>query len=633
MLVIDKQNTYNFANVSIQLTDNTVISDDTVTPEPEVPRFNILIPTVQDVGVTNVVELFYPGEVNRYLLAHGNPNAMKFGFGPDLIHQILNTANNQVGVYTVNLRGPSATAANLICKMMYKVEADVAYTDEEGNPYYVTEAGELTTEPSGNTPVVRDVLKVKFVLDSATGVTKWTDLFKYMNEQYSETEDDEGYKTIPWFAVMYKGVSAYGNNSYFTLEPMRAEYDGNIYYTAKLFDGVSSKTSTLMMSMDPNAGSAYGENYYIETQFNSAFGNYKFLSSDFASQINDLINKYLYNVDEWIAGTQNAPSTDIAAVDVFRLSSFAAEVETGSLDIALANTFTFANGSDGTETADQLYEMFFNRQIIPDVSSVLKYRFNYIPDLGWNDATKTAIVDLMKRRVRMTVATFMLGGEDTMASALVDHQANWFENNPTLRLITRAQSAMRYNSWTRRTMLYPSGYLDTEALIAHFIKWSNYYQPFAGADARWSNYIADTMTFANEDTDTINAFYNNRVNIVMQDRWSGAYLSEQLMNMQFASDQLEFNNALLISNMLYDLVELVHRNHYKFNESAEVQTFKTNVDDSINRYYAQYAASLSVDVYRVGTVGRAKSANKIKVTIDMKDISKYADIELILTDS
>ena len=89
----------------------------------------------------------------------------------------------------------------------------------------------------------------------------------------------------------------------------------------------------------------------------------------------------------------------------------------------------------------------------------------------------------------------------------------------------------------------------------------------------------------------------------------------------------------LVWYALYDLLDLVHRNHFKFNEADEVRTFKEAVNDCINEKYAQHSASLSVEVYRLGTVGRAKSANKIEVTIDMKDINKFTDVDIILTDN
>ena len=104
------------------------------------------------------------------------------------------------------------------------------------------------------------------------------------------------------------------------------------------------------------------------------------------------------------------------------------------------------------------------------------------------------------------------------------------------------------------------------------------------------------------------------------------------MNTVLTSDQTELNNAFLISSMLYDLVKLVHRQHFKFNEAEEVRIFTENVNDIINQKYAPYSASLQVEVWRQGTIGFPKSKNIIRVTVDLKDISKYTDVEIVLTD-
>ena len=140
------------------------------------------------------------------------------------------------------------------------------------------------------------------------------------------------------------------------------------------------------------------------------------------------------------------------------------------------------------------------------------------------------------------------------------------------------------------------------------------------------------MTYPARTVETVNALYNSRINVVMKDNSSGAYLSEQEMSTLLESDQTELNNAFLISNMLYDLVQLVHYNHFKFNEAEEVRQFNESVNDLINNKYAQHSASLSCEVYRAGTVGRAKSKNMISVTIDLKDINKFTDVDLILID-
>ena len=634
MLVLPGSNSYAFSNMTVQITDNTVIVDDTISPEQEIPEFTFLIPTVQEVGITNQMTMFRCGEPNRYLLSYGNPNAAKYGFGPDFIHGILSKNADNVGVWVVNLRGATATAANVICKMMYRIVEAVPYTDTDGNPYYKTPEGELTTEPSDeNEPVVRDVLYVKFVTESAPDIHNWIELNNYMESLYSETPDDDGYKTIPWFAAMYRGNTAFGNNCYFSMSPKAAEYDGNMYYAVTLFDGMKSSSTDYICSMEPSSGEKYDTSYYMENQFNNNFANFRYITAGASNDLMDLVSKYLYTVEDYLAGKTDTPSVEFAEVDMFNVNSFAIQVEMDSLNIQLTNAFALASGDNGTETADELFESFFKGEIITDIADVVRYRINYIPDIGYNDATKQAIISLIDNRVRMTTATLMVGGNDTFNSALIDHQANYFETKPCIRQLAKIQSPMRYNSFTKRTMTYPATYFDVMALVDHFIKWTNFYQPFAGAEARWTDFIEDTMQYPPKTTDFVNALYKNRVNVVMKDAKAGAYLSEQLMNTQFESDQTELNNAFLISNMLYDLVNLVHYNHYKFNEAEEVRDFNDAVNTQINKKYSPFSASLSCEVYRVGTVGRAKSRNKIKVTIDMKDISKYTDVELVLVDA
>lgn len=631
MLVLDKSNSSGFASMTVKVTDNTVIQDDAVTNQNTVPAFNVLIPTVQDVGPTNTLELYRPGEPNRYINTHGKPNALKYGFGPDIIMGILNRSAADVGVYTINLRGDSAVAANVITVMKYKVEKDAAYTDDKGNPYYVDANGQLSTSPTSGTAVVRDVLHVKFENVTLEGCKKWSEMYTKMDTLYTEVEDDNGYKTIPLMGVMYRGAGTFGNNVYFNMTPRRAEYDGNMYYALSLFDGMNTITTDYIYSLHMDAGAEYNTSYFIETLFNDTFTNVRLVCSSCISEMYDIFDKYLYTLEDYIAGN-TTPSQTFAEIDPFAVNEFAVVLDEGSINSQAVNAFVLAGGDDGSETPDDLYEAFFRGEILTDIASVLRYKIHYIPDVCYNQATKDAILDLIKKRNRMTSATFMVGGEDTFTSALVDHQAHYYEAYPNMRQIARVQSPMRFNEYCRRTMKYPPIYFDTIALMEHFAKYTHYFQPFAGADARWTDYIEDTMVYPTESVEFINSLYKNRVNCVMKDDQDGAYLNDQQMCTVLTSDQTEFNNAFLISSMLYDLLDLVHKNHFKFNEAEEVRMFDQAVNDVINTKYAIHSASISCEVYRVGTIGRAKSANKIVVTIDMKDINKFTDVELILTD-
>ena len=630
MLVLDQDKSYSFSNMTVKITDNTVLRDDTTTTTQETPDFNVLIPIHVPVGTTNSLELYYPGEINRYLNAHGTPNCLKNGFGADAIYAAL-TSGAEVGVYTINLRGASATFANAVVVMKYKVEKDVPYTDTTGAPYYYDKNGQLTTSPTDNTPVVRDVLHAKFELQYVANCKKWVDLYKKMNSLVSTTPDESGYKSMPVFAVMYRGASTFGNNVYMNLVPKTAEYDGNTYYTATVFDGINSIESSRYMSMDVNSGKKYNDSYFIETQFNAEYPTLRMMTAESIQDLYDLVNPYLYTIDEFIAGTQTNPAKSFAAVDIFGANEFAFVTDEDSLDMQAANAVILQGGSDGTETPDELFKDFFGGKILEDISSVLRYRITYIPDLGYDEDTKKEIVKLVKLRNRMTTARLMVGNE-TFESAIVDHQSNYYENMPNVSLIAKCQSPMMFNEFIRRTVTVPAGYFDLVAILNHMYKWGNPFQPFAGALCRWTGFIEDTMNYPANDAQFLQSLYVSRINVVMKDSEAGAYLADQEMNTVLTSDQTELNNAFLISSMLYDLVALVHRQHFKFNEAEEVRIFNENVNDIINQKYAPYSASLDVEVYRSGTIGFAKSRNIIKVTVDLKDISKYTDVEIVLTD-
>lgn len=630
MLVLDQDKSYSFSNMTVKITDNTVLRDDTTTTTQETPDFNVLIPIHVPVGTTNSLELYYPGEINRYLNAHGTPNCLKNGFGADAIYAAL-TSGAEVGVYTINLRGASATFANAVVVMKYKVEKDVPYTDTTGAPYYYDKNGQLTTSPTDNTPVVRDVLHAKFELQYVANCKKWVDLYKKMNSLVSTTPDESGYQSMPVFAVMYRGASTFGNNVYMNLVPKTAEYDGNTYYTATVFDGINSIESSRYMSMDVNSGKKYNDSYFIETQFNAEYPTLRMMTAESIQDLYDLVNPYLYTIDEFIAGTQANPAKSFAAVDIFGANEFAFVTDEDSLDMQAANAVILRGGSDGTETPDELFKDFFGGKILEDISSVLRYRVTYIPDLGYDEDTKKEIVKLVKLRNRMTTARLMVGNE-TFESAIVDHQSNYYENMPNVSLIAKCQSPMMFNEFTRRTVTVPAGYFDLVAVLNHMYKWGNPFQPFAGALCRWTGFIEDTMNYPANDAQFLQSLYVSRINVVMKDSEAGAYLADQEMNTVLTSDQTELNNAFLISSMLYDLVALVHRQHFKFNEAEEVRIFNENVNDIINQKYAPYSASLDVEVYRSGTIGFAKSRNIIKVTVDLKDISKYTDVEIVLTD-
>ena len=66
MLVLSQDNKYSAPNVTIKITDNTIVQDTAEVSTYPIPEYNVLIPTFQDIGPTNVIELFRPGYQATY---------------------------------------------------------------------------------------------------------------------------------------------------------------------------------------------------------------------------------------------------------------------------------------------------------------------------------------------------------------------------------------------------------------------------------------------------------------------------------------------------------------------------------------------------------------------------------------
>lgn len=654
MLILSDVNNYGFANTTIKVTDNTYVNAVAPTNINNVPDFNMLIPVNTPIGLTNVLELYQPGTISDFIANHGTPNALKYGFAQNIIAEILDRPNSNVGVYTINVRGNDATMANVALVMKYKVDTNVEDLSGADGPSrdvlhvkwelvnfspYIDENGDESSEPHY---YVKDSLGNESEATASAegaythGIHKWSELQNALTALYSDEPDDQGYKTIPWWGVLYRGASSFANNMYFNLVPSIAAYDKCVYYTLNLFNGYKMISTDATYSFDPDSGLKYGATNYIENRFNNTFGSMKFLTAVPSEEIKELFTKYLFTAEE-IASGAATPALNFSNIDVFTALDnqnrklYCIEIDEGSIDSQLTNAFQFKGGYDGHESADELYTKLFKGQILEDIIDPLRYRLNYIPDVGYSAETKYAIRGLVDERNRMTVSTIALGS-DTFGSAVIEHQANWYETMPCIRHIAAVQSAMRYDKYTRRTLVFPACYYDVVGLVDHFVRAGNFYEPYAGADARWTDFEEDTMTYPSHSEEEIQTYFNSRINVVMKDWMDGCYLSDQLMNTVLQSDQTELNNAFLVSNMLYDLIRLVHRNHFKFNEAEHVRSFGEAVSTMVAEKYAKYSVSMMVNVERLGTVGRAKMTNKITVTINFLDINRYTDVELVLED-
>lgn len=629
MLVFSEATQYPFPHMTFEIQDYTTQADDTTTTD-NAPAFNFLVPIVTDRGPANQFKLFRPGDLNLYLNMFGKPNPNKYGFGPDFITGILANANasTDLGVYVINLRGLDATAPTAIVLMKYKVEKDVAKVDAEGNPLYTDKTtGEETTTASDNTPIVRDVLHVKYEVTSDSTCKKWTEMPAVLSTKYSDTADDEGYKTYPLFGIVHRGNSSYGNNCYMRILPSTSRYDNKVYYAFEVFDGDSTVLTDAEVLFDPDSGKDQAISPYAEQVFNRKMSSMTYVSSPYMDDIATLLNQYV-------------TGGDMSYVDIFGKSSYQFVVDDTSADFTAAKAITFAGGTDGASTPDELFVKFFNNEIVTDVKSTLRYHFHYIPDVGYAHTPETeatnvigAIENYVRDRVFTTTSTIMVGSETTFNSAVNEHIMHHAEDMPNIRQLCRHQNPMMFNTYTNRMITYPVTYFDTMELVRRLNVNGNLYNPMAGANYRLTGYIEDTMNYAPEDAMLINDLETARVNVVMKDSATGGYLSNQLMCTKLISDRTEMNNAFLISDMIYDLITLIHANSFTFNEEAEVLEFEQLVDSQINSKYSKYTASMTCTVGRKSETGRGSQTKIVRIQIDLRDIAKFTNTYLTLVDA
>lgn len=633
MIVLSgSNNNYPFPNMTFDVIDYTTQVEGTASTENQ-PAFNFLIPIVTSRGPVNQMSLFRPGDKALAMQMYGRPNPQKDGFGMTFICDILDRLSStaDVGVYTINLRDNTSTAPTAIVLMKWKVEEGVQRVDADGNPLYTDSVtGAETTVSTGNEPIVRDVLHVKYETTYATNITKWPQMINYLSTLYSDAEDEAGYKTYPLFGLVYRGNSTYGNNCYMRIVSQVSQYDSMMYYAFEVFDGDTTITTDAEISFDPDATTTGTDTAFAETIFNDTFSSMAYVSSPYMDDIKTLLNTYV-------------TGGDYKYVDIFAVGSESDQfvVDSDSEDFTAAKAIQFAGGSDGDLDKDKLFTKFFRNQIVTDVMSTLRYRFHYVPDVGYAstpDNAETdvigAIKDFVNNRIMTTSAAILVGGENTFMSAINEHYQQHADTNmPNMIQFCRYQNPMKYDSYINRTITYPFTYFDTMTLVDRLNTDGNLYSPMAGANYRVSGYIEDTMNYAPEDPDLMTDLENARINVVMKDADTGGYLSNQLLCTKLISDRTERNNAFIISDMIYDLIQLIHVNSFTFNEAEEVAEFSQLVDEQINSRYAKYTASMTCEVSRKGTTGRASQTKIIKITIDLRDIAKYANTYLTLVDN
>ncbi len=640
MYISSEQNSYPFSNTTLSIIDNTTVVSAAAVQKTK-PRHNYLFPVKLPKGPTNEIIQFYPGEYNLFASTFGTPSYSKNGVASELIHKILSMPASGMGVYVINLKDTTATKAYaVLCATIESTPNSTQKTNSTGVLLYLTADGREVTESEGNTPIMLDVVTVKFEVKSpvdelsqAIKCKSETEVFSAMETLYKVTTEETKTTTVyPLMAFFYAGNGTYGNNISLRFDSIKSEYSSTVNYKLTVQDGSDGSTATY----SANLSFFYdAEQYFVGNVINSVVPNINTIASNY-------IEEFFTSVKTTI-GSLTLKSADIFdmdfTVDKTVGNSIDFHTTSDSLDIGAHEAIKLSGGLDVVsataepeKTFDEMAVSFFKGELVQDINSLLRYRINQIIDVNYSEDVKAEIVNFCNTRIRATNATLCVGSTTNFSSAIVDSNENYVGKSFNTRLLTKCQSAMAVSEYTKRLHVYPPTYFDTAAFIKNAIENGNIYTPFAGAKARWLNYKEGSIMYPAESSNLFTELNNARLNVVKKDSNTGAYLSDQILTTTNVSDLTEFSNALILADMIYDVVELVHQNNWSFNESDEVKAFKEKVDKDINALYSAYAAVLSVEVYRVGETGLEGRTNAIEISVDFKDISKFARVSFIIDD-
>lgn len=599
----------------ITIDDQTTYELNTV-PAVEIKE-NILIAGTFQKGRTNQLMQFLPGEYQKFIEELGAPNYYKYGIGPNIALDALDN-NLNMGVLAINLRPADATYANAMLIAKYKVLPDVQKTNESGDPLFLTPGGVETIVATGNTPIVRDVLEIKFSTMSSTLVTSKLKMITELEVPYSDTVDASGYKTMPLFAFYYVGSGDFGDNLNLRMVDRESPYNGEIMYDVELFNGIT-QSYVNGVSLFPDAEIFGGETIFIENIMKTN-PHINVISSPRLDEFLAIVSQY---------------SDNPKLLNLFDIEdAYAIKTATGSLDVTAPLAIRLANGTDGNlSNLPTVYKDFFDSKIVPDLDSIIRYRIDLIPDLEYGDDVKTAILNLLKRRSN-TTQTIMLLGDATFESAIAERETTYRINDDSNTLfIAACQKPAIHDRYTKRTLRLPAIYYSTKAYIDAYKRNQNSFLAFAGASARWTGFDPDSLMCPSNTVAMDKLFDDSRINVVKMDSEPGAYIASQSTNTVKLSDRTEFNNMRVMAHIIYKIANLVHKNSYKFNDMEDIAKFEEKIQLDIYPEFKPYVSGLKAVVYKKGLTGEDKNTNLINIKVNFKDLAKATETTITITDS
>lgn len=663
--------TYAHPYISIQIYDNTEFTDEEVVEKRK--DFNGMQVGFFAGGRDN--QLLYMGSKYSYHREFGNPNFKKYGQAAYNADNALST--DGCGMYIMNLRPETATYANIVVMVRFKVVDDsVTEAGKEENPDPGTGEVEITgpdettgeTDPDAGVSTVSDTttsnkkLVYSFYAKSIEGATTESNLLTSALELMETDPDENGYYNMPFITLYSMGRGAYGNNIHLVFSNV-TEYaiDDDFYditrpnyhlynlIVAEADNTGLTKRESIYGNFDEDGFDAefsYGPaTFFSDTINDTEQGSQRIHSEIYSATINTICA--LYN------STFN-PAEEATASNLDLLTGLTLD---GTVDqnLSLDTTapdyinlfsldgFTMESGNDGwdgmsdeeiAEAKEDLLIKAYSGDIDPVILSRFSSPCNFNLDANYSINVKKQMAALAIRR-QYDLMTYLDMGTATTTSGLISMLQN-MKSVYGFNVIKECHSyKWRDTEYTGKICNMTITHWLAKALATHM---SSEERGLRVPMARDTAVLKSTVDYIPNSfkpvidpdaNDIKNTIYRLRGNCYETLTYNSVQRSTAITTCQTKSDRLLEMNEYILQKAVKCAYECLASKVYKLGEASDRATYEEDATDIIEAEIGNFVRSVSVTL-EMTPADEKKSLLRIKLHIVFKTIIQNGAVEIYL---
>lgn len=646
--------TTNYAHpfICIQIFDNTeFVTSEVVTERKD---FNGMQVGFFAGGRDN--QLLYMQNQESYLREYGNPNFRKFGQAAYNVDNALATGN--CGMYVLNLRPDTATYANTIIMVRFKVgEVDGGTTDDQ-----VKDESEGTIISQDETVVNNSKLIYSFYAKTIEGAKTLDELTTAAIELMSADPDENGFYNMPLMLFYAMGRGAYGNGIHISFanattystedsfyEVAKPQYHVYTLTVAEASNDGLVKRELCLGGLDESGfdkNLEFGPSTYLEDVVNDVeTGSQRINSQVYAATIDTICELYnnTFNPVEKATPTNLDILTRMTLDGTINENLELVTSEPDNLNLFSLDGFTLNSGLDGwdgmsAEEIEVAKEDLLIKAYSGDIDPFIKSRFsspcNFNLDANYPINVKRQMAALANRRLYDCMTYIDLGTVATTSGmiSLLTSLKNIYGFNVIKEghnykyrdtLYTGKVCNMTITHWLAKSL--PNHMADPErGLMIPMCRDTAVLR--SGAD-----YIPGSFkpVIDPDAHDIKNTIYRLRANCYETLSYNSFHRSTAITSCPSKSDRLLEMNEYILQLAVKTIYDCMASRIYKLGEAEDRNQFEEDTADILDLVIGKYVRSYSVSL-EMTPADEKKSLLRIKLHLTFKTIIQNGDVQIYL---